>query len=127
MTTSVAYARSKYTNTRVMSTSEPLELIIMLYDGAIGFLEMAAGAAESNNVPTKIKYIEKALAVIDELLNSLNPNVGGQLIDNLANLYLYMMREIASANARNDADKMRHVVGLLRDLREGWVALRGNV
>ena len=120
-----AYARNSYTNAKVMSTTDPLELVIMLYDGAIEFLEKAAIAANAHQTAVKIRYLDKSIAIIDELLNSLNPEVGGEVAENLMNLYLYMMQELTLANAQNDADKMRQVSSLLRQLREGWVSIKG--
>ncbi|HSW62090.1 MAG TPA: flagellar export chaperone FliS [Dissulfurispiraceae bacterium] len=125
MTANAVYARNSYTNAKVMSTTDPLELVIMLYDGAIESLEKAAVAATSQQTALKLRFVDKALAIIDELLNCLNPEVGGEVAENLMNLYLYIMREITLANARNDADAMRRVSSLLRQLREGWVSIKG--
>lgn len=108
-----------------MSTTDPLELVIMLYDGAIEFLEKAAIATNARQTAVKIRYLDKSIAIIDELLNSLNPEVGGEVAENLMNLYLYMMQELTLANAQNDADKIRQVSSLLRQLREGWVSIKG--
>ncbi|KAF0178038.1 MAG: flagellar biosynthetic protein FliS [Nitrospirae bacterium] len=109
-----------------MSTTDPLELVILLYDGAIESLEKAAVAAAGGQIALKLRFADKAIAIIDELLNSLNPEVGGEVAENLMNLYLYMMREITLANARNDADRMQQVSSLLRQLRESWVSIRGT-
>ncbi len=109
-----------------MTTSDPLELVIMLYDGAIESLEKAADAAAGGQIAVKLRFADKAIAIIDELLNSLNVEVGGEVAENLMNLYQYMMQEIALANARNDAEKMRQVSSLLRELREGWVSIKGT-
>jgi flagellar protein FliS len=109
-----------------MSTSDPLELIIMLYDGAIESLEKAAIATTGRQTAVKLRFIDKAIAIIDELLNCLNPEVGGEVAENLMNLYLYMMQELTLANARNDADKMLEIGALLRQLRESWVSVKGT-
>lgn len=121
-----SYARNSYTSAKVMSTSDPLELVIMLYDGAIESLEKAAVAVTSQQTAVKIRFVDKSLAIIDELLNSLNPEVGGEVAENLMNLYLYMMRELTLANARNDAEKMLEIGSLLRQLREAWVSVKGT-
>ncbi len=125
MNVTAAYVKNSYTNAKVISTTDPLELVIMLYDGAIESLEKAAIAATSQQMAVKIRYLDKSIAVIDELLNSLNVEVGGEVAENLMNLYQYMMQEIAIANARNDAEKMSQVSSLLRQLREGWLSIKG--
>jgi len=122
-----AYALNAYTQTKVTTTYNPVELVVMLYDGAIDFLDKAATAINMREVPIKIKYIDKAIAIIEELLNALNLEVGGEIALNLQNLYLHMMRELVLANAKNDANKIKHVINLLKELREAWVQIKGTV
>lgn len=109
-----------------MSTTDPLELVIMLYDGAIESLEKAAVATTGRQTALKLRYIDKAIAIIDELLNALNPEVGGEVAENLLSLYLYMMQELTLANVQNNAEKMMEIGSLLRQLREGWVSVKGS-
>lgn len=122
-----AYALNAYTQTKVTTTYNPVELVVMLYDGAIDFLDKAATAINMREVPIKIKYIDKAIAIIEELLNALNLEVGGEIALNLQNLYLHMMRELVLANAKNDGNKIKHVTNLLKELREAWVQIKGTV
>lgn len=122
-----AYARNAYTQTKVTTAYNPVELVIMLYDGAIEFLDKADTAINMREVPIKIKYIDKAIAIIEELLNSLNLEVGGEIALNLQNLYLHMMRELVLANAKNDGNRVKHVIGLLKELREAWVQIKNQV
>lgn len=122
-----AYALNAYTQTKVTTAYNPVELVIMLYDGAIDFLDKAATAINMREVPIKIKYIDKAIAIIEELLNALNLEVGGEIAINLQNLYLHMMRELVFANAKNDDNRVKHVIGLLRELREAWVQIKNQV
>ncbi len=122
-----AYALNAYTQTKVTTTYNPVELVVMLYDGAIDFLDKAATAINMREVPIKIKYIDKAIAIIEELLNALNLEVGGEIALNLQNLYLHMMRELVLANAKNDGNKIKHVINLLKELREAWVQIKGTV
>jgi flagellar protein FliS len=122
-----AYARNAYTQTKVTTAYNPVELIVMLYDGAIEFLDKADTAINMKENQIKIKYIDKSLAIIEELLNSLNLEVGGEIALNLQNLYLHMMRELVLANAKNDGNRVKHVIGLLRELREAWVQIKNQV
>jgi flagellar protein FliS len=129
-----AYARNAYTQTKVTTAYNPVDLVIMLYDGAIEFLDKAAAAINMKDPDrdvslngVKIKYIDKSLAIIEELLNSINIEVGGEIALNLQNLYLHMMRELVLANAENDVDKIKHVIGLLRELREAWAQIKNQV
>lgn len=122
-----AYAHNAYTQTKITTAYNPVELVVMLYDGAIDFLDKAATAINMKEVPIKIKYIDKAMAIIEELLNALNLEVGGEIALNLQSLYLHMMKELVLANAKNDGNRVKHVIGLLRELREAWVQIKNQV
>lgn len=122
-----AYALNAYTQTKVTTAYNPVELVIMLYEGAIDFLDKAATAIKMKEVTVKIKYIDKTMAIIEELLNALNLEVGGEIALNLQNLYLHMMRELVLANAKNDINKLNHVISLLKNLKEAWVQIKNQV
>ncbi len=118
-----AYALNSYTQARVMGGS-PVEMIIMLYDGAIEFLNKAATGITISNLQIKLKYIDRTLAILQELDRSLNFEAGGEVALRLHDLYCYMMTELVMANFKNDSDKLIHICGLLKNLREGWDAIR---
>ncbi len=119
----VSHALDAYTKTRTVSAS-PLDLVIMLYEGATDFLDKAAIAINIKEVQTKIKYLDKTMKIIEELLYSLNHEAGGEIAINLQDLYIYMMKELTLANLKNDAEKVRHVESLLKELLSAWKAIR---
>lgn len=121
----LAYARNAYTQATV-TTNTPLDLIIMLYSGAIEYLERAANAIENKDLQAKIKCIDKAIAIISELSNSLNSESGGEITANLENLYLYMSKELVLANIKNDSDKISHIASLLKTIQEGWLDIKSR-
>ncbi|OPY73297.1 MAG: Flagellar protein FliS [Syntrophorhabdus sp. PtaU1.Bin058] len=120
-----AYARNAYTRATV-TTNTPLDLIIMLYSGVIEYLERAAHAIENKDLQTKIKCIDKAIAIINELSNSLNSEDGGEITANLESLYLYMSKELVLANIKNDSGKIDHIASLLRTIQEGWLDIKSR-
>jgi flagellar secretion chaperone FliS len=63
------------------------------------------------------------VVLIAELRGSLNMAEGGELAQNLSNLYDYMVRQIMLANVENDANKVAEVLGLLNDIRGAWIAI----
>jgi len=118
-----AYALNAYTQSKT-AVASPVDLVIMLYDGAIDYLDKAATAVNMKETKEKIKYIDKTVAIIDELLKSLNLEAGGEIATNLQDLYIYMMRELTMANLQNDAEKIKHVESLLRELVSAWRQIR---
>lgn len=119
-----AYALNAYAQTKVTTTAKPVDLVIMLYDGAIEFLNKACTALKIRETRTKLKYMDKALAILEELLNSLNMELGGQVAVNLQELYTYMMTELVLANLHNDVAKINMVIDLLKEVKSGWVAIK---
>ncbi|WP_305043804.1 flagellar export chaperone FliS [Geoalkalibacter sp.] len=109
-----------YRSTQVQ-TASPEQILVMLYDGAIRFLNQAIVAMESGECAIKVKNIDKTLAIIAELSATLNHEVGGEIAANLAALYDFMMREITRANVRNDAKILAPVLNILNELRDAWV------
>ncbi|KIH75645.1 flagellar protein FliS [Geoalkalibacter ferrihydriticus] len=114
-----AYLNS-YRNTQVQ-TASPEQILVMLYDGAIRFLNQACVAMENGDRALKIKNLDKTLAIIAELNATLNHEVGGEIAANLAALYDFIMREIPRANAKNDPRVLQPVLNILGELREAWV------
>lgn len=121
-----AYAHSAYAQAKLTVTDNPLELIIMLYDGAISSVNRAAEAIGKKDLHVKIKNIGRSIAIIEELLNSLDLKAGGAISANLQELYLYMMRELVLANAYNDGKRLAHIGSLLQDLKGAWVHNRNT-
>jgi flagellar protein FliS len=122
-----AYAHNSYTQAKVAAVDNPVDLIIMLYDGAIEYLNKAATGIKIKNLQIKLKYIKRTLAILTELDRSLNFEVGGEIAINLHNLYNYMMKELVLANIHYDVDRLMHISGLLKNLRKGWIEVRNKV
>jgi flagellar secretion chaperone FliS len=113
-----------YKDTAV-STQNKGRLIVMLYDGAIKFLNLAIKDLEANNFIEKGRYIVKAQDIINELNAVLDMEAGGEIAINLRNLYLFMNRQLTEANIQKDPRMIREVIGLLDELNQGWKAITG--
>lgn len=119
-----AYAQNAYTHTMVSTSTTPLDLVIMLYDGAVEYLQRTVFYINQGNTERKIYYITKTMAIIEELLSSLNMQDGREIAQDLHDLYIYMLKELTVANARNDIEKIKHLEGLLRELLFAWKQIR---
>ena len=111
------YAQYKETE---ISTANQGKLIVMLYDGAIKFLNVAL-----ENLPTK-KYdvvnnhILKAQDIISELMLSLNMEAGGQIAQNLFSIYVYIKKLMIDANIQKKPEGLHEALKYLKDLRDAW-------
>ncbi|MDO6656365.1 MULTISPECIES: flagellar export chaperone FliS [Bacillales] len=101
-----------------VTTSSPQELTLMLYNGCIKFIRLAAMAMEKKNIEAKNTNIIKAQNILQELRSSLNMEI--ELSSSLDPLYEYMISELVSANIANDLGKLKEIEGLAEDFRNTW-------
>jgi flagellar secretion chaperone FliS len=106
-----------------VTTQTPGKLIVMLYEGAIRFLQEALAAMDAGQFAEKGRCLAKAKDILHELNLSLDVEAGGEIANNLRRLYLFMIRNLTEAHAHNDDAKIQEVLELLRDLNEGWKAV----
>lgn len=110
---------STYLETDI-NTAAPLQIILKLYDGSINFLKKSIEYAENNDIKNKNIYANKAREIIVSLNDALNTESGGEIAQNLRNIYLYMNRHLMEANWTNDKQGIHEVIHLLSNLREAW-------
>lgn len=106
-----------------ITTQNRGRLIVLLHDGAIKFLKLAINGINADDAETKGIYINKALAIIDELNTVLDMEAGGAVAVNLRQLYIFMTRHLTAANIKKDPQKVDEVIKLLEELNQGWKAI----
>jgi flagellar secretion chaperone FliS len=116
---------NEYKKTQI-TTANQGKLIVMLYDGAIKFLNIAIENMDPRTYDVANNNIIKAQDIITELLLSLNMKEGGEISQNLFNLYLYFKKALLDANIKKDAEMVRSVLKLLKDLRDAWDKISAN-
>jgi flagellar protein FliS len=99
----------------------PLELVVMLYDGAIRFLGEAQEAHERSDQWARATAVSKALAIVGELRSTLNLEDGSSVALELERLYDYMMGRLLDVTTKRDLSGLAEVRQLLVTVREGWV------
>ena len=106
-----------------ISTQTRGRLVVLLYEGAIKFLLQARQELEAGNSAAKGQFINRALAILNELDACLNMDEGGEVARNLRRLYHFMIRHLGEANAQRDPQRIQDVIDCLKDLNEGWKAI----
>ena len=106
-----------------INSAEPVELIVLLYDGALESVRRAALLLEGGDVPGKAREITRATNIVSELRAILDMEQGGEIAANLAALYDYLRGQLLQANLKNSTEKLDEVAGLLSSLRASWAEL----
>ena len=108
-------------------TAPPGQLILMLFDGALRFLDHGlagfncADPAEANM--TIHNNFQRALDIVRELNRSVNLEQGGECAENFRQLYDYFERKIMDSNVRKNPDGAKEVVEHLTDMRDAWATV----
>ncbi|MGA3242534.1 MAG: flagellar export chaperone FliS [Bryobacteraceae bacterium] len=112
-------AHNAYLESRILS-AEPVELICLLYQGAISEVREARRHLQAKDIRARSKSITKVHDILSELTTVLDHKQGGPISKNLAQLYDYMMRRITEANFKQIDEPLAETLGLLTTLKEGW-------
>ena len=100
--------------------ASPHRLVQILMEGALEKIALAKGNMANNNVASKGENISKAIAIVGGLQASLDYDSGGEIAENLGNLYDYMSRRLVVANLRNDESILDEVASLIVEIKMGW-------
>ena len=108
-----------YRSVEVQSRT-PLELVVMLYDGALRFLASDREAIERRDIRARHEAFSRLLAIISELQSTLDIDGGGQVAVQLDELYGFMNRRILASAMENSTAPLDEVKPLLEMLRDAW-------
>ncbi|NLG35974.1 MAG: flagellar export chaperone FliS [Lentisphaerae bacterium] len=113
----------QYETQKVLSAS-PMELILMLYDGALRSLSQALAAFDLADDIERMNGIHEQLLraqdFITELACSLDIERGGELAEQLNRLYEFMLHHLAVANSEKQRKPVEDVKSMLTELRNSW-------
>jgi flagellar protein FliS len=103
------------------------QLVLMLYDGALGFLEKALVGFDYKDPATFNQTINnnllRAQAIIMQMNASLNMQDGGDVAENFRRLYNYFFRRLREANRYKKREPIEETIQRLRVLRNSWAEM----
>ncbi len=108
----------QYKKTQV-DTADQGKLIVMLYDGAIKFINKAIELIPQKKIEDVHVNIVKAQDIISELMTSLNMDAG-DISNRLLSIYMYINRRLIDANISKKAEPLYEVKKHLTELRDAW-------
>lgn len=108
-----------------VATADSVKLILMLFDGLLESLAAARGHIQHGNIAEKSKAIARCTRILMGLQGALDFERGGELAQNLDELYAYCTRRLVRANAHNDVEIVDEVRSLMGEIRDAWSTLPG--
>lgn len=113
-----AYLRSK------VMTATPAELTLMLYEGAIKFVNKAIMSIEKKDIMGAHNNLMKTQRIIEELRASLDHKY--PVAKEFDTVYEYILRRLIEANVKKDKDILEEVLEHLRTMRDTWKEVMKN-
>ncbi|MBI2186010.1 MAG: flagellar export chaperone FliS [Acidobacteria bacterium] len=103
----------------------PVELVVMLYDGALRFVAEARRAVARRDIAARGAAIDRTLAIIAQLQNTLDLECGGPIAQELDRLYAYINSRLLDVTLRQETGALDEVQKVLTTLRDGWAQIAG--
>ena len=110
-------AYSQYNNSKIL-TASPAELTLMLYDGAIKFVNVAKVAIEQKNVQKAHDNIVKTQRIIDYLRQTLDMKY--PVANDFEKIYSYISQRLVEANIKKDVEILEEINSHLHTVRDNW-------
>lgn len=115
-------AAAKYQKNHVKLAS-PVQIVSMLFDGAIRFANEAGQAIEAKDPARVGDRLNRCHAILEELASTLDRSHAPELCENLLGIYGFCMQELLKANISQDPKVTADVVKVLTPLRDAWAEL----
>ena len=104
-----------------IETASPEKILILLYDGAIQFLNKAKIALEQNNNTEIYNNLIGAQKILLEFMRTIDMEaVDNDLPQRLYSLYYYLYKTLVRANIEKSMDKVNEVLNHMVELRATW-------
>ncbi|MGL5495575.1 MAG: flagellar export chaperone FliS [Aeromonas sobria] len=108
-----------------IASASPQELVVMMIEHLLEELDRVEGHLAAMRLDKKGDGISKCLEILHALDSSLQMEAGGELAEQLHQLYDYCSRRLLEVNLRNQAAPLAEVRMVLQPIKEGWEGARG--
>ncbi len=110
-----------------VETAAPIKRVVMLYEKAILCMEEAKVGIETDDLKRKIENILRAHDIIRVLNVSLDMEKGGEISENLRELYDFIEVSLTKVNASNDTVLLNDVMEIVSTLKSAWEEIESKV
>ncbi len=103
-----------------IQTSDPRELVVMLYDGFLKFAHRAMASLKRGDTLDVTRAVGRALDILNELTETLDHGPAPEVSGPLESLYIYIGDRLLRVSAKQDPEALEEVISLMTELRQGW-------
>ncbi len=103
-----------------VNTATPEKLMIMMFDGALQFLQKAKAAIAEGNLKERSINIDGARKIIRELMRTIDLENGNDVSKQLFKLYNKMAMNLIKANVQRNAALIDTVIEDISNIRWGF-------
>ena len=108
------------------ATADPHKLVVMLIEGFLDEMERAQGHIKGQRFEHKGKSISKCMDILAGLDSALDVEQGGEVAENLHNLYEYCALTLYKVSINNEVEQLSSVFTVMENLRQGWLEMGKN-
>lgn len=117
----MAISHSYNTYTQAQNrTDDPQKVVVLLYEGIITYLNKARAEIEMKHFIPAHEYFMKAKSIVVELMCALDMEQGGEIAQNLYNLYWFLFEKIIESDYTKDVAIIDAIVPVIRTIKSGW-------
>lgn len=104
-------------------TAKPLQLHLMVVDGALRFARKAALAATEKHFEQAHFALDKSRDLVAELIGGLDPSQQPEMVEQLKALFVFVYENLHHADVKQDASFIQNAIKVLEIHRESWCEL----
>lgn len=101
-----------------VNTAPPEELTLMLYKGAVKFINLGLKALDEKNLVDANRNIIRAQDIYYELMRTLDHNY--QISKEFSRLYDYLIHLLIQANIKKDKELLKQAADMAKEFVETW-------
>ncbi len=102
------------------------QVISLLMDGALERTNQAVMAFHANDEAELLVLLEKLVAIVNGLRNSLNMEAGGDVAENLNDLYLYIFDRLTTAVGNDLLEALDETKRIINEVKHGWDSIQAK-